>query len=90
MSSKAGRLSSVSDSLEDLTVDNLTAHAISPLVKYLITKLIQYLHDFVRDVQLQTDEFEAAWQFLTKVLFSSLFPTSPLPRPSLYLPYRRD
>jgi hypothetical protein len=30
--------------------------------------LVHQLHDFVRDVQLQTDEWEAAWQFLTKVL----------------------
>jgi hypothetical protein len=61
-------------SLDDLTIDNLTSHVISmstqvddARVKYLTTKLIQHLHDFVRDVQLRTDEWEVAWQFLTKV-----------------------
>jgi hypothetical protein len=71
MSSQAGEPSS----LEDITIDNLTAHVISmstqiddARVKYLTTKLIKYLHDFVRDVELQTDEWEVAWQFLTKVV----------------------
>jgi len=61
-------------SLEDLTIENLTSHVISmstqvddARVKYLTTKLIQHLHDFVRDVQLRTDEWEVAWEFLTKV-----------------------
>ncbi|KIM92619.1 hypothetical protein OIDMADRAFT_46620 [Oidiodendron maius Zn] len=58
----------------DLTIDNLTFHIIrmstqvnDTRVKYLTTKLIQHLHNFVRDVQLQTDEWEVAWKFLTKV-----------------------
>jgi hypothetical protein len=64
----------VSDSLEDLTIDNITSHVIhmstqidDARVKHLTTKLIQYLHDYVRDVQLQTDEWEVAWKFLTQV-----------------------
>jgi hypothetical protein len=76
MASQAGESLKHGSSLEDLTIDNLTSHVISmstqiddARVKYLTTKLIQHLHDFVRDVQLRTDEWEAAWQFLTKVPF---------------------
>jgi len=29
-------------------------------------KLVKVLHDFVKDVELQTEEWELAWQFLTK------------------------
>ena len=88
MSSQTSGLSSISDSLRDLTVDNLTAHVIrmstkidDPRVKYLTTKLIQHLHDFVRDVQLQTDEWEVAWKFLTKVLLLRTLIELILPRP---------
>jgi len=52
-----------SSDVEDLTIENLIAHVIhmstkveDARVKYLTVKLIQHLHDFVRDVQLQTDE----------------------------------
>jgi hypothetical protein len=76
MGPQAGESLKHSSSHEDLTIDNLTSHVISMStqvddvrVKYLTTKLIQHLHDFVRDVQLRTDEWEAAWQFLTKVPF---------------------
>jgi hypothetical protein len=76
MAPQAGESLKHGSSLEDLTIDNLTSHAISmstqvndARVKYLATKLIQHLHDFVRDVQLRTDEWEAAWQFLTKVRY---------------------
>ncbi|KUJ17019.1 dioxygenase [Mollisia scopiformis] len=71
MSLKTGESSS---NIEDLTIGNLTAHVIQmstkgedSRVKYLTAKLIQHLHDFVRDVELQTDEWEVAWQFLTRI-----------------------
>lgn len=74
MAPQAGGSLKHGSSLEDLTIENLTSHVISmstqvndARVKYLTTKLIQHLHDFVRDVQLRTDEWEATWQFLTKV-----------------------
>lgn len=60
--------------LEDLTADNLTQHVIkissnidNERVKYIFSKLIQHAHDFVREVDLQRDEWEASWQFLTEV-----------------------
>lgn len=60
--------------LLDLTEDNLTENVIrinsqgkdNPRLNYVLSKLVQYLHDFVREVDLQTDEWELAWQFLTK------------------------
>ncbi|KIY04205.1 uncharacterized protein Z520_00898 [Fonsecaea multimorphosa CBS 102226] len=60
--------------LDDLTIDNLTPHVIrmstgidNIRINYLITKLIQYTHDYVREVQLQTEEWENVWQYLTRV-----------------------
>ena len=60
--------------LQDISAENLTSHVIDistkisdERVKYIFTKLIQHAHDFVRDVDLQKDEWEAAWQFLTDV-----------------------
>jgi hypothetical protein len=60
---------------KDLTVGNLTSHTIKistniddERVKCLFSKLIQYAHDFVREVNLTTNEWEAAWQYLTDVL----------------------
>ena len=63
-----------SPELLDLTEENLTKNVIrinlqgkdNPRLNYVLSKLVQYLHDFVREVELQTDEWEAAWQFLTK------------------------
>lgn len=60
--------------LLDLTEENLTENVIrinsqgkdNPRLNYVLSKLVQYLHDFVREVDLQTDEWEAAWQFLTE------------------------
>src|SRR5579862_2232319 len=60
--------------LLDLTEDNLTENVIrinsqgkdNPRLNYVLSKLVKVLHDFVKDVELQTDEWEAAWQFLTK------------------------
>ncbi|KAL1968206.1 hypothetical protein VTN77DRAFT_2041 [Rasamsonia byssochlamydoides] len=69
-----GTISSSSPKLEDLTAENLTAHVINissnisnERVKFIFSKLIQHAHDFIREVDLQRDEWEAAWQFLTDV-----------------------
>ncbi|OJJ99363.1 hypothetical protein ASPACDRAFT_44024 [Aspergillus aculeatus ATCC 16872] len=58
----------------DLTIENITENVMkinsmcdNPRLRYLILKLIQAAHDYVRDVGLQFDEWEQAWQFLTKV-----------------------
>ena len=61
--------------LLDLTEENLTENVIRmscqssacPRLNFVLRKLVQVLHDFVRDVDLQTAEWEMAWQFLTKV-----------------------
>jgi len=60
--------------LLDLTEDNLTENVIrinsqgkeNPRLNYVLSKLVKVLHDFVKDVELQTEEWELAWQFLTK------------------------
>jgi hypothetical protein len=60
--------------LLDLTEDNLTENVIrinsqgkdNPRLNYVLSKLVRVLHDFIKDVDLQTDEWEQAWQFLTK------------------------
>src|SRR5580704_14279040 len=60
--------------LLDLTEDNLTENVIrinsqgkdNPRLNYVLSKLVRVLHDFVKDVDLQTDEWEQAWKFLTK------------------------
>jgi hypothetical protein len=60
--------------LLDLTEDNLTENVIrinsqgkeNPRLNYVLSKLVKVLHDFVKDVDLQTDEWETTWQFLTK------------------------
>lgn len=68
----------ISPKLEDLTAENLTSHVINisskisnERIKFIFSKLIQHAHDFVREVDLQRDEWEAAWQFLTDVRASS-------------------
>jgi hypothetical protein len=65
---------SSSPKLEDLSAENLTQHVINissnisnERVKFIFSKLIQHAHDFVREVDLQRDEWEASWQFLTDV-----------------------
>jgi len=72
---------------EDLTVDNITPHVIrtstnvsNERTKFLFSKLIQCAHDYVRDVDLKTHEWEAAWQYLTDVW--SLHPASELSSPT--------
>jgi Catechol dioxygenase N terminus len=60
--------------LFDLTEDNLTENVIrinsqgkeNLRLNYILSKLVRALHDFVRDVDLQTVEWEMACQFLTK------------------------
>lgn len=61
----------------DLTVENITENVTAinslcdnPRMKYLITKLIKASHDYVREVNLQFDEWEQAWQFLTRVSYT--------------------
>lgn len=79
----------------DLTIENITGNVISvnscvkdnPRLQYIITKLIQVSHNFVRDVQLQFDEWEQAWQYLTRVclfLNSKIFVTNATPRLGRY------
>ncbi|KAJ5998563.1 hypothetical protein N7451_006373 [Penicillium sp. IBT 35674x] len=58
----------------DLTIENITENVMqinslcdNPRMRYLITKLVKASHDYVRDVNLQFDEWEQAWQFLTRV-----------------------
>lgn len=61
--------------VQDLTIDNITPNVIAvnsnvhdnPRLQYIITKLIQASHDFVRDVDLKFEEWTAAWEFLTRV-----------------------
>jgi hypothetical protein len=60
--------------LLDLTEDNLTENVIrinsqgkeNPRLNYVLSKLVGVLHDFIKDVDLQPEEWEQAWQFLTK------------------------
>lgn len=59
---------------EDLTVENLTPHVLkistnvkNERIRLIFSKLIQHSHDFVRETGLTTAEWEAAWQYLTKV-----------------------
>lgn len=58
----------------DLTIENITENVMqinsmcdNPRLRYLITKLVKASHDYVRDVNSQFDEWEQAWQFLTRV-----------------------
>ncbi|OQU95651.1 hypothetical protein CLAIMM_01833 [Cladophialophora immunda] len=61
--------------VQDLTIENITPNVIAvnskvkanPRLQYIITKLIQVSHDFVREVELSFDEWTTAWEFLTKV-----------------------
>lgn len=60
--------------LKDISPENLTQHVIkissnvsNERIKFLFSRLIQHAHDFIREVELQRDEWEAAWQFLTDV-----------------------
>jgi hydroxyquinol 1,2-dioxygenase len=61
--------------IEDLTADNLTAHVIrtstqnveDKRIKELISKLIQCLHDYTREVHLKPGEWEAGLRYLTEV-----------------------
>jgi Catechol dioxygenase N terminus len=59
---------------EDLTIENLTPHVVrvssninNERIKLMFSKLIQHSHDFVRETELTTAEWEAAWLYLTQV-----------------------
>lgn len=67
-------MQSPNSNTEDLTIENLTAHVVkvssnisNERVKFIWSKLIQHSHDFVRETELTTAEWEAAWQYLTAV-----------------------
>ena len=61
--------------VSDMTVENITPHVIAvnstvkdnPRLQYIITKIIQRSHDFIREVDLKFDEWRAAWEYLTRV-----------------------
>lgn len=60
----------------DLTIENITENVMkinsmcdNPRLRFLIMKLVKASHDYIRDVGLQFDEWEQAWQFLTRVRF---------------------
>lgn len=64
----------------DLTMDNITENVMqinsmcdNPRLRYLITELVKASHDYVRDVNLQFDEWEQAWQYLTRVSRASYY-----------------
>ncbi|TXT06164.1 hypothetical protein VHUM_03637 [Vanrija humicola] len=57
----------------DVTADNLTevvkiinSQCPDPRLKFLMERLVEHLHDFVRETQLTTEEWMTAIQFLTK------------------------
>lgn len=57
----------------DLTTENITENVMKIIslcenqrMRYLITTLIKASHDYVREVGLQFDEWEQAWEFLTR------------------------
>lgn len=57
-----------------LTIENITENVMkinsmcdNPRLRYLIMKLVKVSHDYIRDVGLHFDEWEQAWQFLTRV-----------------------
>lgn len=60
---------------QELNANNLTSHVIkvstenveNERYRALITGLIQHLHDYIRDVQLKPEEWEAAVRYLTQV-----------------------
>lgn len=65
----------------DLTIENITENVMkinsvcnNPRLRFLIMKLIKASHDYIRDVGLQFDEWEQAWQFLTRVRVASFVP----------------
>ncbi|KAF7594510.1 hypothetical protein BBP40_009143 [Aspergillus hancockii] len=58
----------------DLAIVNITENVMeinsmcgNPRLRYRILKLTEAAHDYVREVGLQFDEWEQAWQFLTNV-----------------------
>jgi len=62
----------VAPKLMDLTMENLTQNAKfinsqtpDPRLKFLMEKLVDYLHDYVRETRLTTEEWTKTIQFLT-------------------------
>ena len=61
--------------IHDLTIDDLTPHVIKTCTQnvsdertaVLVSGLVQHLHDYVREVQLKSEEWEACWRYLTEV-----------------------
>jgi hypothetical protein len=60
--------------MKDLTIENITenVHVINSQcedrrMKYLMNRLVDHLHDLVRETRLSTKEWMAAIQFLTSV-----------------------
>ncbi|VUC37336.1 unnamed protein product [Clonostachys rosea] len=60
--------------IKDLTTDNITRNVIAinsqcpePRFRLLLERLVTYLHDFARETQLTTSEWEATIKFLTEV-----------------------
>ena len=65
----------------DLTTEKITENVMkinslceNPRMRYLIIKLIKASHDYVREVGLQFDEWQQAWEFLTRVSLIMLCP----------------
>ena len=58
----------------DLTIENLTAYVLKTnsyghdaRATLILSRVVQHLHDLVRETKLTTKEWEMAWQYLTKV-----------------------
>lgn len=67
-------VAALSQTMKDLTVDNITenVHAINagcenPRLKFLLHRLVEHLHDFARETQLNITEWETAIKFLVDV-----------------------
>ncbi|CAF1019595.1 unnamed protein product [Adineta steineri] len=66
-------VSNTSPQLTDLTVDNITkniklvnSQTPNPRLKFLMEKLADHLHDYIRETKLTTEEWTETIQFLTK------------------------
>lgn len=60
--------------VQDLTVDNITPNTVAlnsqtpdPRLKYVMERLVNHLHDFVRETRLSTKEWKAGLDFLVQV-----------------------
>ncbi|CAF1379456.1 unnamed protein product, partial [Adineta steineri] len=73
MSTDNDVVSNTSPQLTDLTVDNITknikvvnSQTPNPRLKFLMEKLADHLHDYIRETKLTTEEWTETIQFLTK------------------------